>query len=367
MHPLTLLHPRFIFRGGILLATALLGFTASAPAQQAPARTTPSASDLTVLDNALRTVIEQQDPSTKDIFDKNPNFRMIRAPFAPMPAAAAPAATIARDGLPFTPSTFTKADPKLPTLVVAGDSTAQTGDPAHRGWAALLVDYFDPTKINLANPSIGGRSFRSFYYEGRWAAVVASLKPGDIVMIQFGHNDGLGNDITNVNGRPELGGIGEETQDVTHADGKVETVHTFGWYARKYIEDVRAKGATPIMMTTTVYNRWNPDGSFARAGSNANFARQVAEQEKVLLLDDTAIISDHHQKAGQDAVRPLYNADNLHTTTLGAIVNAEMFISGMKALGIKPVVDALNDKGQAIPAYQPATPAATAATPAASN
>jgi hypothetical protein len=94
----------------------------------------------------------------------------------------------------------------------------------------------------------------------------------------------------------------------------------------------------------------------------------VAAQEKVLLLDDTAIISDHHEKAGQDAVRPLYNGDNLHTTTLGAIVNAELFISGMKALGIKPVVDALNDKGQAIPAYQPAeAKPAVAASPASSN
>jgi hypothetical protein len=126
MHSHPLFHPRFIFRGGILLATALLGFTTSAPAQPAPARAgaAPSASDLTVLDHALRTVIEQQDPSTKDIFDKNPTFRLIRAPFAPAPAAAAPAATIARDGLPFTPSTFAKVNPNLPTLVVAGDSTA---------------------------------------------------------------------------------------------------------------------------------------------------------------------------------------------------------------------------------------------------
>ncbi|HVY72358.1 MAG TPA: hypothetical protein VHH73_20655, partial [Verrucomicrobiae bacterium] len=168
------------------------------------------------------------------------------------------------------------------------------------------------------------------------------------------------------NGRPELGGLGEETQDVTRADGKVETVHTFGWYARKYIKDARDKGAIPVLMTTTVYNRWSPEGVFARAGSNVNFARQVAEQEKVPLLDDTLIISDHYEKLGRDAVRPLYNSDNLHTTTLGAIVNAEMFVSGIKALNLKPLVDALNDKGKAIPAYQPkeakpATPAATAA------
>ena len=235
-------------------------------------------------------------------------------------------ATIPRDNDPFTPNSFKAAKPELVSLVVVGDSTAQTGDPAHRGWAALLMDYFDQSKINLVNPSIGGRSFRSFTYEGRWDQVVAGLKKGDIVFIQFGHNDGTGNDITNPNGRPELGGIGEETQDVTRADGKVETVHTYGWYARKYIKEAREKGAIPVMMTSTVYNRWNPDGSFANAGSNVKFARQVAEQEKVPLLDDTMIISAHHDKAGRDAVRQLFNNDNLHTTTLGAIVNAEMFV-----------------------------------------
>lgn len=78
-----------------------------------------------------------------------------------------------------------------------------------------------------------------------------------------------------------------------------------------------------------------------------------------MLLDHTMIISDQYEQLGQDAVRPLFNADNLHTTTLGAIVNAEMFIAGMKVLGVKPVLDALNEKGAAIPAYKPATQAPT--------
>ncbi len=283
-------------------------------------------------------------------------------------------APIARDAQPFTPNNFKSAKPGLVTLVIAGDSTAQTGSNSQRGWGALLVDYFDQSKINIVNPSIGGRSFRSFTYEGRWDDIVANLKKGDIVFIQFGHNDGTGTGVTNPNGRPELGGIGEETQDVTHPDGKVETVHTFGWYARKYIKDARDKGAIPVMMTSTVYNRWNPDGTFARAGSNVNFARQVAEQEKVPLLDHTLIISDQYDKLGKDVVVPLFGDGILHTDTAGAIVNAEMFVAGIKALDIKPLVDALNDKGKAIPAYKPgaakpaASPApAASATPAAAS
>ena len=205
--------------------------------------------------------------------------------------SAVPSSTLPRDAGPWTPNNFTNAKPGLPSLVVAGDSTAQTGSASMRGWGALLVDYFDPAKINLVNPSIGGRSFRSFYYEGRWDRVVAGLKPGDIVMIQFGHNDGTGSGVTNANGRPELGGLGEETQEVTRADGKVEIVHTFGWYARKYFKDVREKGATPILMTTTVYNRW-PNGVFARAGSNVGFARQGGRAGK----SDVARPHHDHQR-----------------------------------------------------------------------
>ncbi len=323
----------------------------AAPASPAASGAPLNASEAEVVNRAFRAVIEQQNPDTKQIFDKYSNLRLVRAPVAP--PAAAPVATVPRDAGPWTPNNFTGVKADLPSLVVVGDSTAQTGDPAHRGWAALLVDYFDTSKVNLVNPAIGGRSFRSFTYEGRWDNVVAGLKPGDIVFIQFGHNDGTGNDITNPNGRPELGGIGEQSQEVTRADGKVEVVHTYGWYARKYITEARAKGAIPVMMTSTVYNRWN-NGNFGRAGSNVAFARQVAEQEKTPLLDHTNIISDYYQKLGQDAVRPLYNADNLHTTTLGAVANAEMFVAGIKALNIKPLVDALNDKGKAIPAYQPA-------------
>ncbi|HVU39028.1 MAG TPA: GDSL-type esterase/lipase family protein [Opitutales bacterium] len=280
---------------------------------------------------------------------------------------APPPVLIPRDSEPFTPADFKGAKPDLVSLVVAGDSTATRGDPAHRGWAALLVDYFDQSKINLVNPSIGGRSFRSFYHEGRWDQLVAGLKPGDIVMIQFGHNDG--GDINNPNGRPDLPGLGEETQTVTRADGTTEVVHTLGWYLRKYIEDVKAKGATPIVLGDTPYNRW-ANGSFVKkSGDFSNLTKQVADNEKVLFLDLTAIINDHYGPMTQEQVRPMFNMDGLHTTTSGAIVGAEMFVAGIKTADLKPLVAALNDKGKAIPAYKPSEekPAAAPAPPEAKS
>ncbi len=277
-------------------------------------------------------------------------------------APAAPIATIARDALPFSPKDYSKADPKLPSLVIAGDSTAQTGTNAQRGWAALLIDYFDTSKINLVNPSIGGRSFRTFYHEGRWKTLVDGLKPGDIVMIQFGHNDG--GDIHAANGRADIAGDGDQTEDVTLANGTVETVHTLGWYLRTFIADVKAKGATPVVMSATPYNRANmwTNGVYRHApGDLSAVQRKIAEELKVTYLDHTEIINEKYDQLGMAAVLPL-SSDGLHNTTLGAIINTEMFVAGIKELDLKVLTDALNDKGKAIPAHKPAPakPAAVA-------
>jgi lysophospholipase L1-like esterase len=268
-------------------------------------------------------------------------------------ANRAPQSVSPRDALPWTPGDFASVNPKLPTLVIAGDSTADKGSDAwHRGWAAPLIDYFDTSKINVVNRARGGRSFRTFVHEGLWDQLVSKLKPGDIVMIQFGHNDG--GDIHAANGRPDLPGLGEETEVVKRADGSEETVHTFGWYTRKFVKDVRDKGATPILMTTTPYNRWK-DGKIDRTLSNVNkWTREVAAAEKVLLLDHTDAIDDLLDKLGEEKVKEFHPADFLHTSTPGAVVNAEAFISCIKGADIKPLVDALNDKGKALEAYKPA-------------
>jgi lysophospholipase L1-like esterase len=262
-----------------------------------------------------------------------------------------------RDAQPYTPGDFSKCDPKLPTLVIAGDSTADKGnDAAHRGWAAPLIDYFDTSKINVVNRARGGRSFRTFVYEGLWDQLLSNLKPGDIVMIQFGHNDGGDIHDPKSKDRPDLPGLGEETAEVTRADGKSETVHTFGWYTRKFVKDVRAKGATPILMTTTPYSRWK-NGKIDRTLSTVNrWTREVAAAEKVPVIDHTDAIDDILDTLGEEKVKEFHPADFLHTSTPGAIVNAEAFVAAVKGMDLHPVVDALNEKGKAIPAWkEPAT------------
>jgi lysophospholipase L1-like esterase len=215
----------------------------------------------------------------------------------------------------------------------------------------MAVDYFDTDKINVVNLARGGRSARSFLHEGLWDKLLAGVKPGDYVFIQFGHNDG--GDIKNPNGRADLRGNGEETQPTTRPDGSIEIVHTFGWYNRKFAEDVRAKGANPVFMSATVYNRWSNGKFVHQPGDFAAVVKEVAEQEKAPFMDHTAIIGDRYDQLGQATVAEFFKADVLHTTTPGGIVNAECFIAGIKQLNIKTLVDALNEKGNAIAAYTP--------------
>ena len=89
------------------------------------------------------------------------------------------------------------ANPKLPTLFLVGDSTVRNGQGdgagGQWGWGEPLVDYFDPTKINVVNRAIGGLSSRTYMNRpggDPWAATLEMIKTGDVVMIQFGHNDG---------------------------------------------------------------------------------------------------------------------------------------------------------------------------------
>ena len=78
------------------------------------------------------------------------------------------------------------------TVWLAGDSTMaqkQADKRPETGWGEALQACFDSTEVRIANRAMNGRSTRSFVAEGRWRAIVDSVKPGDYVLVQFGHND----------------------------------------------------------------------------------------------------------------------------------------------------------------------------------
>src|SRR5579872_4493371 len=79
---------------------------------------------------------------------------------------------------------------QAPTLFIIGDSTVNNHSNGLLGWGDPISAYFDPARIHVVNRARGGRSSRTYQSEGLWDQVAALLKPGDFVLIQFGHNDG---------------------------------------------------------------------------------------------------------------------------------------------------------------------------------
>jgi lysophospholipase L1-like esterase len=232
-------------------------------------------------------------------------------------------------------------DPNLPTIFIVGDSTARNG--ADLGWGDHFAHYFDTTKVNVANRAIAGRSARSYINEGSWDKVLAELKQGDYVLLQMGHNDGGGPLTPTFNARGEGKGIGDESVDIPIARpfttgplaGKtVETVHTYGWYNRKFIADARARGATPVLLTVTIRNIWpmGPDGKphIERDMGYRDDDMQIAAAEHVPLVDMATVAADKFEMLGVQTTALLFPIDHTHTSAVGAEMNAASVVTALK-------------------------------------
>ena len=233
-------------------------------------------------------------------------------------------------------------DPKLPTLYLVGDSTVKSGGQnGAYGWGERIAPYFDTRKLNVVNRAIGGRSSRTYYTEGRWDKVAAQLKAGDIVMIQFGHNDGgrVG-DPANKN-RASAPGIDAATLEDTRPDGSKEQVHSFGWYMAKYVADARAKGATVILCSPIPHrDKWEQGRDFA---SFAEWDAQVAQAGGAHFIDLTMLVADAYRKAGPQVVNGLFADARTHTNDAGAKFNAARVVAGLQALPGNPLAAYFQD------------------------
>lgn len=250
-------------------------------------------------------------------------------------------------------------NPALPTVFIVGDSTAR--NQANLGWGDHLARYFDTSRINVANRAIAGRSSRTFINEGHWDKVLAEMKPGDFVLFQLGHNDGGALDGPKPRGT--LRGLGDESKDVPQLDGHVETVHTFGWYQRKYIAESRAKHATPILLTLTIRNIWTTgaDGKqrIERDMGYDAAIRQLASDQQVLLVDMANYEADHLEAAGPEKTALLFPLDHTHSSVEGAELNAQIFVRALRATQ-SPLIGYLAQGIQWPEIAAPTTPAAPA-------
>ena len=227
------------------------------------------------------------------------------------------------------------ANRSLPVLFIVGDSTVHNTGRGLKGWGDVIGKYFDTNKIIVQNRALGGRSSRTFITQGWWDKVLAAARPGDFVLIQMGHNDGGPLDDTN-RARGSIPGIGDEEKKIYNPiTKKNETVHTYGWYLRKYISDARAKGVMPILCSPVPHC----PKTEVRAGDIENwdavrFAGQVATNENVRFINLNQIVIRQYAGMTPAEIKAEYftTQDNTHASPAGAELNAQSVVEDLRTL-----------------------------------
>lgn len=222
-----------------------------------------------------------------------------------------------------------------PTVYIIGDSTVQNSDGngrnAYWGWGSLIYPYFDTSQISIRNRAKAGASTRTFILDGRWDNIMSKLKKGDFVIMQFGHNDHAGVDDT-TRQKGTLLGISDSTREIfnirTH---QVETVHTYGWYLRKFITETKSKGAIPVVCSLVPRNRWD-HGQVVVEAQYPEWAEVVAKANGAYYINLNRIIAAHWIEIGQDSVKHFFPGDGTHTNINGARLNATSVVEGIRNL-----------------------------------
>jgi len=233
----------------------------------------------------------------------------------------------------------------LSTLWIAGDSTVKSAAPL-RGWGQDLGRFFDPKKINVVNQAIGGRSSRTFYTEGRWQKLVDGIKPGDWVIIQFGHND-VGRTDASSKFRGSVKGIGDETETVTKPDGTTEVVHSYGWYLKTFVRTARAKGGNVILCSPIPHKKFDSSGKFVRDWVEwRGWVAACAKSEGASYVDLCELIARGYDKLSQPQIEAFFGDKGTHTNDAGSLFNARALVSGLKSLPGSPLSFALSAEGK---------------------
>lgn len=224
-----------------------------------------------------------------------------------------------------------------PTLFIIGDSTVKNGSGKGEGglwgWGDFMYTKIDTSKVVIKNFARGGRSSRTYISEGLWDEVLAQVKPGDYVIMQFGHNDG-GPVNDNFRARGTIKGNGEETEEIDNIlTKKHEIVHSFGWYIRKYITDTKSKGATPVVCSLIPRNMWENQKVIRSSVDYAKWTEEAAAAEKAFYINLNDLIAVKYEALGEETVKTkFFLSDHTHTTKEGALLNAAVVAEGISSL-----------------------------------
>lgn len=231
-------------------------------------------------------------------------------------------------------------------VFIAGDSTASAYGPERaprQGWGMALQSFLDPAAWEVRNHAQSGRSARSFIDEGWFLALAKELRRGDVLLIQFGHND-------------------QKLEDPTRYN---EPEQAFPSWLRRYIALARRHGVTPVLITPLARRKFDGSQLLDTHGLYAQAVRQLAKTEAVALIDLSAISMDWLRALGPEASKLFYmhvpeartpaleQADDTHLHERGAVQVACMVMTAWQTLEptIKANVIRDTDCGaQAVPA-----------------
>lgn len=238
----------------------------------------------------------------------------------------------------FTLSAFMASQQKKTKVFLAGDSTIAIKEKKaypETGWGMPFVHFFDST-VQIENRAKNGRSTRTFIEEGLWQGVINDVQPGDYVFIQFGHND-----------------ESEEKKD------RYTTPEQYKRNLKHFIDESRAKGATPVLLTPVSRRRFKDGKALETHAQYSNLVREVAAEANVAFIDLDTKSRELYQQLGEEGSKLLFlqlqpgdhpnypegKVDNTHFNELGARLIAQIVLSQIKAQNlnlaqqiVKPVV-----------------------------
>ncbi len=202
------------------------------------------------------------------------------------------------------------------TLHIAGDSTScifPPTDPTMRiGWGQVLPQFVD-SGLTVDDEAKSGRSSKSFIDEGWWAMLLATVKPGDYVFIEFGHND-------------------EKTDDPTLF---TDPATTFRDYLNQYVVETRAAGGFPVLLTPIARRDFSGNTVVNTHGDYPAAVFDVGAFTQTPVIDMTARTTAWLSGLGPTASVPFFaTGDDTHLNAMGAPVVAGFVVDGVRELGL---------------------------------
>ncbi len=239
-------------------------------------------------------------------------------------------------------------NPRLKNFFLIGNSgsfQAQAGREAQtQGSANRFAAFFDASKLNIVDRILVGPDIRDYLIQGAWPATLALIKPGDVVLLQFGPQ--LPTRAAGASGLV-LPGIGDDLRDINATSGVPgQVVHTYGWYLRQYVVDVIARGATPILCTPLSPPAPATGGSASSTPDYDAWVRQIAVEQRVGLVDLSVISSAASTTPG--------NGERVKDRDASVL-------AGIKGLPHDPLAGYFSPSAASIPPFAPPAPPPAAA------